>query len=135
MPPSEGSGAETSAYKPYTNVRRPGGEPPAQPKYRVLVHRKHEDRWLSITEHVPLEQAQRFYDHVSQTPGSPAKGIQLIQMRGSAGAAKEGWSRVFHWRVPGSVARLDYVYRDDYVGERGDAHAIVRVKAISVFSH
>lgn len=90
---------------------------------------------MSIAKHVPLEQPQRFYDHVSQTPGSPAKGIQLIQMHGSAGAAKEGWPRVFHRRVPGSAARLDYVYRDDYVGERGDAHAIVRVKAISVSSH
>jgi len=38
---------------------------------------------------------------------------------------------VFHWRVPSSAARLDY----DHVGARGDAHAGVRIKAISASSH
>jgi len=135
MPRDAGSGAKTSAYKPYTNVRRPGGSPDYEPRYRVLVHRRHEDRWLSIVDHIPLEQAQRFYDHVARTPGEPAEGIRLTQLRGSAGRGREGWSRVFHWRVPGSATRLDYVYRDDHVGSAADPHAVVRIQAITYSSH
>lgn len=129
------SGAESSAYKPYTNVRRPGGSPSYGPRFRVLVHRKHEGRWDSLTDHVPLAQAQRFYDHVAQTPGESAEGIRLTHLRGSAGAAKDGWSRVMHWRVPGSATRLDYVYRDDYLGPAGDPHPVVRILAINHSSH
>jgi hypothetical protein len=33
--------------------------------------------------------------------------------------------------VPGSATRLDYVYRDDDVGEEGDPHPVVRIKAIN----
>jgi hypothetical protein len=135
MSTGQGSGAETSAYKPNTNVRRPGGSPDYEPVYRVLVHRKHEARWLSLTDHIPLAQAQRFYDHVSRTPGAPAEGIKLTPLRGSAGQAKDGWSRVLHWRVPGSAARLDYVYRDDYVGVKGDPHPVVQIRAINLSSH
>ncbi len=51
------------------------------------------------------------------------------------GRAREGWSRVFHWRVPGSATRLDYVYRDDYVGQEGDPHPVVRIMAINFASH
>jgi hypothetical protein len=135
MSTGQGSGADTSAYRPHTNVRRPGGSPDYEPIYRVLVHRKHEDRWLSLTDHIPLAQAQRFYDHVSQTPGTSADGIRLMQLRGCAGEAKDGWSRVFHWRVPGSATRLDYVYRDDHVGAKGDPHPVVRIRAINFSSH
>jgi len=135
MPTEQASGADTSAYKPSTNVRRPGGSPDYKPTYRVLVHRKHEGRWLSLTDHIPLAQAQRFYDHVSQTPGEPAEGVQLSYLRGKAGEAKDGWSRVLHWRVPGNAARLDYVYRDDYVGVKGDAHPVVQIRAINLSSH
>jgi hypothetical protein len=103
--------------------------------YRVLVHRKHEQRWISLLDHIPVEQAQRFYDHVAQTPGEPAEGIRLTHLRGTAGRATDDWSRVFHWRVPGSATRLDYVYRDDYVGEEGDPHPVVRIKAINFSSH
>lgn len=102
--------------------------------YRVLVHRKHERRWLSLTEHIPLEQAQRFYDHIAQTPGAPAEGIRLTHVRGTAGRAREGWSRVLHWRVPGSATRLNYAYRDDYVGPEGDPHPVVRIMTISFAS-
>jgi hypothetical protein len=135
MPNEQGSGADTSAYKPNTNVRRPGGSPEYAPTYRVLVHRKHEDRWLSLADHIPLAQAQQFYDHVSQTPGKPAERVHLTCLRGKAGEAKDGWSRVFHWRVPGSATRLDYVYRDDYVGIRGDPHPVVQIRAINFSSH
>lgn len=79
MPSDPTSGSRTSAYRPYTNVRRPGGSPDYEPTYRVLVHRKHE-------------------------------------------------------QLPGSATRLDYVYRDDYVGEEGDPHPVVRIKAINFSS-
>jgi hypothetical protein len=90
---------------------------------------------MSLLDHIPLEQAQRFYDHVAQTPGEPAEGIRITHLRGTAGRATDNWSRVFHWRVPGSATRLDYVYRDDYVGEEGDPHPVVRIKAINFSSH
>lgn len=129
------SGASSSSYRPYTNIRRPGQQPERQPKYRVLVHRKHEQRWNALPEHIPLEQAQRFYDHVTQTPGEPAEGIRMTHLRGSAGKAKDGWSKVHHWRVPGSAVRLDYRFRGDYVGAKGDPHPIVRIEAIRLSSH
>jgi hypothetical protein len=137
MSPARSSGAETSAYRPYTSVRRPGGSPDEQPAFRVLVHRRHEARWEELADRIGLEQAQRFYDHVSQTPGAPAEGIRVSVLRGTAGKPKEaGFSQTIHWRVPGRAARLDYQYNSDYRGGReGDAHAVVRILAISFSSH
>jgi hypothetical protein len=90
------SGAESSAYKPFTNTRRPGCSPSYKPKFRIIIHRKHERRWFELAKHIPLEQAQRFYDHVAQTPGEPAEGIRMTHLRGSVGQAKDGWSKVHH---------------------------------------
>jgi hypothetical protein len=101
-----------------------------------LVHRKHESRWLEVAERIGEEQAQRFWDHVALTPGSKADGVRLEPLKGSAGKAKDGWSKVLHWRVPGSPARFDYRYRDDFEGGAiGDPHLVVRIEAISYGSH
>jgi hypothetical protein len=135
--PPDDSGAESSAYKPYTNTRRPGGSPDYEPVYRVLVHRTHEARWSELAARIGLEQAQRFYDHVATTPGTPAEGISVSVLKGSAGKPHEpGFSRTLHWRIPGNAARLDYQYNAEYRGgSRGDAHGVVRIVAITYTSH
>ncbi|HYM53748.1 MAG TPA: hypothetical protein VES97_00185, partial [Solirubrobacteraceae bacterium] len=63
-PPAE-KRVGSSAYRPYTNIRRPGGKPDYKPKYRVLVHRRHEGRWGELAERIGLAQAQRIYDHLA----------------------------------------------------------------------
>jgi hypothetical protein len=137
MVPPPDAGAETSAYKPYTNTRRPGGKPDYEPKYRVLVHRKHQSRWDELAVRIGLDQAQRFYDHVAQHPGEAPEGIKVNILKGKAGKPEElGFSRTVHWRVHGSAARLDYQYNENYAGGRdGDPHGVVRVIAISYSSH
>ncbi|MGH2822629.1 MAG: hypothetical protein ACRDLY_06300 [Thermoleophilaceae bacterium] len=137
MTRGETSGAETSAYKPYTSARRPGGPPESRPGFRILVHRKHEARWNELVDRVGLEQAQRFYDHVCQTPGAPAEGIRVTPLRGRAGRPQEpGFSQTLHWRVPGRAARIDYQYNAAYRGGRkGDPHPVVRIIAINFSSH
>lgn len=132
-----GRGAATSAYRPYTNARRPGGRPDYEPTFRVLVHRKHEERWHELAQRVGLEQAQRFFDHVAMTPGEPAEGVSVTVLKGSAGRPHEpGFSQTRHWRVPGQAARLDYQFNGSYEGGKtGDPHAVVRVIAISYSSH
>lgn len=128
---------ETSAYKPYAPARRPGGKPDEAPKYRVLVHRQHFGRYERLTEVVGLTQAQRFHDHVSQTPGAKPEGVHMTMLRGKAGKPHEdGFSRTLHWRMPGSGARVDYQYNAKYTGgAEGDPHAIVRIIAVSLGSH
>jgi hypothetical protein len=134
--PEPASGAESSAYRPYTNTRRPGGPPDYQPRYRVVVHRQHESRWVELADRIGLAQAQKFYDHVAQTPGTPAAGIKLDFLRGGAGRAQDGFSRVMHWRVPGSAARIDYSFNDAFTGgSNGDPHPVVRVEAVKFSSH
>jgi hypothetical protein len=137
MSPRRERGAESSAYKPFTNTRRPGGPPGYQPEYRVLVHRKHEDRWRELPAHVGLEQAQRFYDHVATNPGEAPDGVSVTILKGSAGRPREeGFSPTRHWRVPGHAARLDYQFNSAYEGGAdGDPHPVVRIIAISVSSH
>lgn len=137
VPPPETGGADTSVYKPYTNTRRPGGKPDYEPRFRVLVHNRHQHRWDELEDRIGLDQAQRFYDHVAQHPGEPAEGIRMNVLRGKAGKPdEEGFSRTVHWRVPGSAARLDYQYDAEYSGGgEGDEHAVVRVIAIAFSSH
>ncbi len=131
------SGAKTSAYRPFTPTRRPGGKPAGKPLYRVLVHRRHERAWHQLADRIGLDQAQRFYDHVSASPATVPAGVRVTKLKGSAGRAKEsGFSSRLHWRVPGSPARIDYEYCDEYRGGRqGDPHRVVRVVAINYSSH
>jgi hypothetical protein len=137
VPSPETGGSDTSSYRPYTNTRRPGGKPDYEPAYRVLVHRRHQQRWEELADRIGLDQAQRFYDHVAQHPGEPAEGVRMNVLRGRAGDPGEtGFSRTVHWRVPGRAARLDYQYHPHYSGgSAGDKHAVVRVIAIVLSSH
>lgn len=125
------------SYDPFQPGRRPGGKPDRKPKYRVLVHRQMLNRWNELVERVGVAQAQKFYDHVSSTPGIPAEGIRSSQLRGSQGLPiANGFSRTIHWRVPGQAARIDYQHNDNYSdGEDGDEHPVVMVLSINYSSH
>lgn len=137
MGATESGPAASSAYKPYTSTSRPGGKPDYTPAFRVLVHRKHAGRWDELADRIGLEQAQRFYDHVAQTPGVVPEGVRVNILKGRAGKPQEdGFSRTVHWRVPGSAARIDYQYNATYTGgAEGDPHGVVRILAISYTSH
>jgi hypothetical protein len=103
----------------------------------VLVHRKHEDRWRELPTRVGLEQAQRFYDHVTTNPGDPPDGVTVTILMGSARKPQEdGFSPTRHLRVPGHAARLDYQFNPAYEGgAHGDRHPVVRIIAIASSSH
>src|SRR3546814_7658402 len=95
--------AGEKAYRPFAPGRRPGGKPPAKPKFRVLVHHQFLDRWNGLVDAVGLESAQQFYDHVSQNPGQiPAVNTSGI-LRGKAARPREdGFSRTVHYEISGA---------------------------------
>lgn len=84
-----------------------------------------------------MDQAQKFYDHVSRTPGRPAVGIRSSILKGSMGRPKaDGFSRTHHWRVPGHAARIGFQYNESCSdGARGDKHPVVFIVAINYSSH
>lgn len=126
----------TSAYRPHTPARRPGGRPLTAPRYRVLVHRRFLRHYEQLVERVGLQQAQQFWDHVSREPGKPLGIAQTSFLKGKAGKPQgPGWSRTVHYEVTG-CARIDYQYRNDYqTGPEGDPHAVVAILTISYSSH
>ncbi|MFI6510297.1 hypothetical protein ACIBCT_22050 [Streptosporangium sp. NPDC050855] len=83
-----------------------------------------------------LQQAQQFWDHVSQDPGKPVGIAQTSFLKGKAGKPQgPGWSRTVHYEVTGS-ARIDYQYCNEYqVGADGDVHAVVAILTINYSSH
>lgn len=124
------------AYRPYMPAARPGGRPPTQPTYRVLVHRQYKELWEALPRRVGLESAQQFYDHVAHKPGeSPQVGSSTL-LRGRAGQPREpGFSRTIHYEISGA-GRIDYQFHDAYRGgAQGDPHRVVFILTISLSSH
>src|SRR3546814_17082107 len=113
--------AGEKAYRPFAPGRRPGGKPPAKPKFRVLVHHQFLDRWNGLVDAVGLESAQQFYDHVSQNPGPiPAVNTSGI-LRGKAARPREdGFSRTVHYEICGA-GRLPYQWNGTYSGGHNGA--------------
>lgn len=103
---------------------------------RVLVHRRHHERWLQLTDRVGSESAQQFWDHVAFTPDRPPAINLATVLRGAAGRPEEaGFSHTIHYEIS-SMARIDYQYSRDYRGGReGDPHPVVRIRAIQYGSH
>ncbi|SET59643.1 hypothetical protein [Nonomuraea wenchangensis] len=126
----------TSSYDPMRPARRPGGRPAAAPQYRVLVHRRYLQHFRQLEERVGLQQAQQFWDHVSQEPGKPSALASITILRGAAGRPRgPGWSRTHHYELT-SKARVDYQYHDEYTTEAGaDPHPVVAILTISFGSH
>lgn len=125
-----------SAYDPNVPARRPGGRPSERPKYRVLVHKRYLDRYRELVDRVGLQQAQQFWDHVSQEPGRPDPIAQTCYLKGQAGRPKgPGWSRTIHYEVSSS-ARINYQHCDTYTTEPGgDPHPVVAILTINYSSH
>lgn len=125
------------AYQPYVPAARPGSRPPGdtKPPYRVLVHRQFEELWDQLPERVGVESAQQFYDHVSTTPGTAPAVNRTSILKGKAGRAREGFSKVIHYEISGA-GRIDYRYHNEYTGgDRGDPHPIVQIMTIDLSSH
>lgn len=125
-----------SAYQPFQPARYPGGRPSAQPRYRVLVHRKFADLWAALPDKVGITAVQQFYQHVAWTPGQPAAVNRTGVLRGKAGAPMApGFSRTIHYEISGA-GRIDYQYHDTYQdGAHGDPHPVVFIRAINLSSH
>src|SRR5262249_32617324 len=93
-----------SAYDPNRPAKRPGGKPSVPPKYRVLVHKSFARRYAELVDRVGLQQAQQFWDHISQNPGQTSATANITVLKGSVGRAVGGWSRVYHYELS-SMAR------------------------------
>ena len=101
----------------------------------MLVHRQYEHMWDDLPARVGLESAQQFYDHVAWTPGEPPRVNFSMPLRGKAGRARDGFSRVYHYEISGA-GRLNYRFHNAYAhGSQGDPHAIVQVLTIDLSSH
>lgn len=103
----------TSAYKPYEPARRPGGKPSTAPKFRVLVHRKYADDWDRLIEAVGLQNAQRAWDHLANTPDQTPRIGQCTKLKGLDKKIKDGWSAFYHYEAS-SKARIDYQFHLGY---------------------
>ena len=124
------------SYQPFVPARRPGGKPDLAPQYRVLVHQKYLSLWHKLVQRIGLQSAQRFWDHVAQSPGKiPLVGKANI-LRGKAGKPKrDGFSRTIHYEISGA-GRIDYQYSDSYqTSSNGDPHRVVFIFVINLSSH
>jgi hypothetical protein len=92
--------------------------------------------WDSLADEVGLEAAQQFYEHVSMTPGEPAKIGSTSYLRGKAGHPEgDGFSRTIHYEISGA-GRINYQFNDAYTGgAHGDPHRVVRIRTIDHGSH
>ena len=124
------------AYAPFGPARHPGGKPEAKPEYRVLVHRKFQNRWTEVVDRVGLQQAKQFWDHVATTPGQKSPIASITILKGKAGLPMaDGWSRTHHYEISGA-GRIDYQYHNEYAdGAKGDPHRVVAIMTISYGSH
>jgi len=124
-----------SAYQPYQPAKRPGGKPDTQPKWRVIVHRKHAPLWSQLADKVGLRNAQRAWDYLATRPNvAPAIGTST-KLKGMGKYARDGWSAPHHYEVSGA-GRIDYQYNPRYQATaNGDPHPVVRIVSINLDSH
>jgi len=125
-----------SAYQPYEPARRPGGRPEEIPAFRILIHRQFKHHYAELASRVGIQQAQQFWDHISQTPGKPSPVASITILRGKAGKPlADGWSRTHHYELTGA-ARADYQYCHDYrTSNEGDPHPVVAILTLNYSSH
>ncbi|MDH2425395.1 hypothetical protein [Sphaerisporangium sp. TRM90804] len=100
------------------------------------MHRRFAQHYEQLVHRVGLQQAEQFWDHVSQEPGKPSALASITILKGSAGKPRgSGWSRTHHYELT-SMARVDYQYHDGYrTAPDGDAHPVVAILTISFGSH
>lgn len=101
----------------------------------MLVHRQYAKHYRQLVERVGAQQAQQFWDHVATNPGQPDPIAQTSFLRGRAGQPwATGWSRTIHYEIS-SMARINYSYNAEYVGDDGDTHPVVAILTIDFGSH
>ena len=124
-----------TAYQPQVPARRPGGKPEEAPTYRVLIHRKYLNLWLTLPEAIGMQQAQQFWDHVAMTPGTTTALAGTRVIKGRAGnPIGPGWSKTIHYDLS-SKGRANYQFHNEYVGPEGDAHHVVFIQTLDLSSH
>ena len=126
----------SKAYAPLVPARRPGGKPKNAPGYRILVERKYASSWREIADRVGLQQAQQFWDHVSQSAGEMSALASTCIPQGKAGLPKRtGLSRTYHYELS-SKARIDNQFSDDYrTSGEADPHPVDCIWTMDYTSH
>jgi len=124
-----------SNYAPYQPARRPGGKPDRKPVWRVVVHRKDQDKWDALAGRVGLQSAQRVWDHLAAQPDLPPLIGQCQKLRGMEKFVKDGWSSIYHYEVS-SMGRLDFQYnRHHQADPEKEPCPVVRILRIDLSSH
>lgn len=99
------------------------------------MHGQYAGAWQDLADRAGLENAQQFYDHITQTPDQHPKVGTSGMLRGNHNKGKNGWSRRVHYEITGA-GRIDYEYHATYkTSADGDEHAVVRILVINLSSH
>lgn len=124
------------SYAPFVSARYPAaGSPPKRPKWRVLVHRKHVERWNKIAEVCGERNAGEIWEHLTTQPDKPPLLGTVTPMKGRQyGKQEDGTSRVLHYEVSGA-GRVDYRYNPKTIATKGDEHPVVWIVSIDFGSH
>ena len=127
---------QPGAYRPFVAARYPAdGSPSIKPQWRVIVHRQHLADWNRLGEVCGESNAKELWDHLTARPDQKPLLGSVTPMKGRQYAAKDGMSRVFHYRVTGA-ARVDYRFHPEYrTSENGDPHQVVQIVSIDLGSH
>jgi hypothetical protein len=126
---------QAGAYDPFLTTERPGGRPETKPRFRVLLHKRHLAKWEELVRRVGSQNAQQFWDHVSNRADQPPLLGTCTPLKGKHNAGRDGWSRRYHYEITGA-GRVDYEFHHEYAGGAvGDKHAVVRIIGIDWSSH
>jgi hypothetical protein len=122
------------AYAPFVTVGSPSGKPANRPKFRVLLHKTQWKQWQEARGQVGETNIKELWDHLAYRADQRPLLGSVTALRGGAFEGKDGWSRVYHYELTGA-ARVDYQFKQDYVGRDGDAHPVVKIIRIQLGSH
>lgn len=83
------------AYAPFVAARYPApGRPAEKPRWRVLVHRKHVERWNRILDVCGESNARELWDHLTSRPDRTPLLGSVTPMKGRRyGPTEDGMSR------------------------------------------
>ena len=108
--PAKRATPSPGANPPYVPAPNLGGRPQSAPRFLVLVHRQHWERWIDIANRCGLRNARELSDHLSQRADQlPLLGT-VTKMKGKLGKAQNGMSAVYHYEITGA-ARIDFRYK------------------------
>ena len=98
------------ANPPYVPAPSSGGRPKNAPRFLVLVHRGHWQKWTEIENRCGPSNAKELWDHLSQRPDRRPLLGTVTKMKGKPGKPQDGKSSVYHYEITGA-ARIDYRYK------------------------